>query len=239
MTNNEFINKIANVVVDLCKIYELKYPSAIIAHACNESRYGNSELSKFNNIFGMKKSSSWKGKTVKFKTKEEYKKGKLTEIYAEFKVYDSYDESINDYLKLITGSYYTKRCHLKDATSYQDYLDRLMPVYCTSTTQAATCGDIVKKFNLVLYDNEASANELQKTLDPIQSNQKAIVNTFALNVRTGAGKRFSNLKECPVIYKGNEYEITEERRASDGGKWYGILINGHIGFVCARYMVVK
>ena len=150
-----FIEQIANDVVILCEKYGIAYPSAVIAHACNEGKYGQSLLAKnYNNLFGMKISSTWKGKKVRLKTKEEYKKGVLTSIYAYFKVFDSYKESIEDYLKLVTGSYYTKRCKIKESVSYADYIDRLMPVYCTSTTQAATLKKIVVDYNLLRYDAE-------------------------------------------------------------------------------------
>ena len=158
-----FIGQIANDVVILCKKYGIAYPSAVIAHACNEGKYGQSSLAKnYNNLFGMKISSSWKGKKVRLKTKEEYKKGVLTPIYAYFKVFENYSESIEDYLKLVTGSYYTKRCKLKESASYADYIDRLMPVYCTSSTQASTLKNIVKDYNLTRYDEASGINRVLK-----------------------------------------------------------------------------
>jgi flagellum-specific peptidoglycan hydrolase FlgJ len=52
----DFIIRIADSVVELCSKYGIAYPSAVIAHACNESKYGMSGLAKYNNLFGMKKS---------------------------------------------------------------------------------------------------------------------------------------------------------------------------------------
>lgn len=206
MTKTEFVDKIAPVVVEKCKAYGIKYPSAVIAHACNESKYGMSGLAKYNNLFGMKKSSSWKGKTVKFKTKEEYKKGKLTEIYAEFKVFDSYFESIEDYLKLVTGSYYTGKCHLKDSTSYSDYLYRLMPVYCTSTTQANKCCTIIKDLKLTKFD-EAGIEAAFEKIEYYPAYDGYSISIAAALRAIGADFSYSNRKKIAVAngiigYKG-------------------------------------
>lgn len=209
-----FIEQVANDVVILCEKYGIAYPSAVIAHACNEGKYGQSLLAKnYNNLFGLKINSTWKGKKVRLKTKEEYKKGVLTPIYAYFKVFENYRESIEDYLKLVTGSYYTRRCKLKQSISYADYIDRLMPVYCTSSTQATTVKAIVKNYNLTRYDNK-KAESLQDNVEYFPAyNGYSISIVVALNA-IGADSSMDNRKKIAVAngitgYKGTSAQNTK------------------------------
>ena len=66
----DFISKIAPVVQKYAKQYGYKVCSPIIAQACLESGYGLSSLaSKYNNYFGLKCGSSWRGKSVNLQTK--------------------------------------------------------------------------------------------------------------------------------------------------------------------------
>ena len=83
MTQQEFINQIAPLLQKYAKKYGYKVASAGIAQACLESGYGTSNKvtsdgglhNDRNNYFGLKCGSSWSGKKVRLKTKEEYQKG--------------------------------------------------------------------------------------------------------------------------------------------------------------------
>ena len=81
LTSQQFINKIAPIIVKEAQARGYKFPSAIIAQACLESCYGRSLLSsKYHNYFGMKCGSSWKGSKAVLKTKEEYVKESLLQL---------------------------------------------------------------------------------------------------------------------------------------------------------------
>ena len=68
----------------------------LLALASYESGNGNNTLAKLaNNIFSITKSSTWTGKTIKLSTG-----------YT-FKVYNSWTESINDFVNLISNPKYT------------------------------------------------------------------------------------------------------------------------------------
>lgn len=123
MTNSEFINAIAPIIVKEAKARGYNYPSAIIAQACLESNYGRSQLSaKYFNFFGLKCGSSWKGKSVNMKTCEEYTTGTLTQIKDNFRAYDNMAEGVKGYFDFIKAKRYN---NLKEATSPIDYLQRL------------------------------------------------------------------------------------------------------------------
>lgn len=94
---NKFIEKVNIIAQEGYKKYNI-LPSLTIAQSILESAWGEKHIG--NNIFGIKKGSSWKGKT-RVVTTTEYINGKKKIIKDEFRVYDSIEESIRDYLKLI------------------------------------------------------------------------------------------------------------------------------------------
>lgn len=84
--------------------YEL-YNSVIIAQSVLETGWGQSEIMmKANALFGIKAGSGWKGKVYSSYTNEVYDGVECTE-YATFRAYDSIEDSIEDYYKLIKNNY--------------------------------------------------------------------------------------------------------------------------------------
>jgi peptidoglycan hydrolase-like protein with peptidoglycan-binding domain len=98
-----FIREFYEVCKRVCPSYGLKAIPAIVAQACNESRYGDSKLaSKYHNYWGMKCGSSYKGKSVNMTTQEEYKAGTKTTIKDNFRAYDSIEDGVKGYCEFIT-----------------------------------------------------------------------------------------------------------------------------------------
>ncbi len=150
----DFINTVAPIVQKYCKAYGYKYASPIIAQACCESAWGRSWISKapYFNFFGLKCGSSWKGRRVNAKTHEEYKKGTLTAIKADFRAYDSLDEGIKGYFDFIQ---YSRYANLKQATSPEDYLEKIRADgYATSYSYVNTNKSIIEKYGLKKYDEQ-------------------------------------------------------------------------------------
>ena len=59
----------------------------------------------------------------------------------------------------------------------------------------------------------------------------------ALNVRTGAGTEYPNLREYPLLKRDNLIDVCDTCKAIDGTKWYYVRIAGkYFGFVAARYI---
>lgn len=147
-----FINNIAPIVQKYAKQYGYKLSSPIIAQACIESGYGLSSLaSKYNNYFGLKCGSSWRGKSVNLQTKEEYKAGTYTTIIDNFRVYDNMDAGVKGYFDFISTNRYK---NLKTATTPKQYLEYIRADgYATSSSYVANTMDIVIKYNLTKYDS--------------------------------------------------------------------------------------
>lgn len=155
MNYEEFTVKVIPVILEKAKEKGYKYPSAIIAQAICESgvKRGGSILSNlYFNYFGMKKGSSYKGKTVKLKTREEYKQGVLTTIFSEFRSYDSIEQGIEGYFNFIGNL--KRYSNLKDATSAIDYINKLkQDGWATSFSYVKTLTKILQENGLEKYDN--------------------------------------------------------------------------------------
>lgn len=149
-TQETFIMQIAPIIQKYAKLYGYKVASPIIAQACLESRYGQSGLAKYHNYFGMKAGKNYSGPSVKMKTKEEYQKGVLTEIYANFRTYPDMDSGVKGYFDFISTNRYA---NLKTATTAEQYLTFIkLDGYATSNSYVKSCMNVVNKYNLKMYD---------------------------------------------------------------------------------------
>lgn len=151
MTHKEFIEVIAKYVIKYANDYGIKVHSPIIAQAILESGWGGSTLaSKYNNFFGLKCGGSWKGKSVNMATKEEYSVGTLTDIRANFRVYDTIEDGVKGYFEFISYSRYS---NLKGVTSPEEYC-RLIKAdgYATSSTYVTNLMRVIRDNNLTRFD---------------------------------------------------------------------------------------
>lgn len=151
MTHKEFIEVIAKYVIKYANDYGIKVHSPIIAQAILESGWGGSTLaSKYNNFFGLKCGGSWKGKSVNMATKEEYTVGTLTDIRANFRVYDTIEDGVKGYFEFINYSRYS---NLKGVTNPEEYC-RLIKAdgYATSSTYVTNLMRVIRDNNLTRFD---------------------------------------------------------------------------------------
>ena len=66
---------------------------------------------------------------------------------------------------------------------------------------------------------------------------KGTVTASVLNVRSGAGTNYPNLKTVPTIAKGTTVEICDILNGNNNSLWYFVRINGKTyGFVSANYI---
>ena len=82
--------------------------SYMVGQAGLETGWGRFEIKKAGgqpsyNLFGIKATAGWKGKTAEVTTTE-YVNGVAKKMVAKFRAYDSYDESFRDYARLISES---------------------------------------------------------------------------------------------------------------------------------------
>ncbi|MFZ6755649.1 flagellar assembly peptidoglycan hydrolase FlgJ [Undibacterium sp. Ji50W] len=121
----------------------------MLGQAALESGWGRREIksadgSASHNIFGMKATKGWKGKTVDAVTTE-YVNGVAQRKVEKFKAYDSYAEAFKDYAKLITKNprYENVMANAKDATSFAYGLQKAG--YATDPEYANKLTKIIKQ----------------------------------------------------------------------------------------------
>jgi peptidoglycan hydrolase FlgJ len=80
----------------------------IVGQAALESGWGKSEIKKVDgstshNVFGIKATKDWTGKTVSTATTE-YVNGKPQRVVEKFRAYDSYEEAMTDYASMLKSN---------------------------------------------------------------------------------------------------------------------------------------
>ena len=159
----EFIKRIGYIIQEEAKARGYKVCSPIIAQACIESNYGVSQLSaRWNNFFGMKCGSAWKGQSVNLATKEEYN-SHLVSIRDNFRVYPDIESGVKGYFDFISTKRYA---NLKTATTPEEYLKRIKADgYATSSSYVSTNMAVVNKHDLTKYDTFSSVSD-EKSINP-------------------------------------------------------------------------
>lgn len=168
MTKSEFIPTIAPLVqAENKKRGNPLFSSVVIAQAICESGWGQSKIMmKANAIFGIKATSSWKGKVYNANTQECYDGSTYTNITACFRAYNSLEESISDYFDLITKlERYRKACvsnsPLECITAIKN------GGYATSPTYINTIMSIINSNNLTKYDNVENSVDNSKSIEEL------------------------------------------------------------------------
>ena len=145
-----------------------------MAQAILESGWGRSELAKHaNNLFGMKKNlsgntwpgSTWDGKRVCTKdTKEVYSTGTET-VKADFRVYNSYAESIGDHSAYLAGAKNGRALRYKGLVGCTDYKKAAQIIkaggYATAPDYVEKICRLVEQYNLTQF-NAAKKQETKK-----------------------------------------------------------------------------
>lgn len=159
----QFIYNIAPIIQKEGNSRGYKIVSATIAQAIIEGACGTSSLAKtYHNHFGLKAGTTWKGKSVNLKTKEEYTVGNLVTIKDNFRVYDNDTEGVKGYYDFISTKRYS---NLKQAIDYKQFAEYLKKDgYATSSTYVNTLCNTVKKYNLWQYDDGVLTQKAYPTL---------------------------------------------------------------------------
>lgn len=164
-TDQSFLEKIKPMTIqDMCDTNILA--SLTASQAFIESNKGNSGLTaKCKNLFGIK--GEYNGQYGVFWTTEYYN-GVKTRIQAKFRKYPNWEASIADHSRLFTSS---KR--YKNLVGCKDYALACKYVkedgYATSPSYTNTLMNVINKYKLYLWDNEANP-----TIKPVEKKPSAL-----------------------------------------------------------------
>ena len=108
MNRQAFVNTYGGFVRDITKGTGI-YPETLFAQAVLESgtnpvtgEFPNSTLAReYKNLFGIKADSSWSGPAINLKTGEYTGTARAVTITDAFRVYDSYEDSMRDYVQFL------------------------------------------------------------------------------------------------------------------------------------------
>ncbi|MBO6047021.1 MAG: glucosaminidase domain-containing protein [Erysipelotrichaceae bacterium] len=153
MTNKEFINKIAPIVVKYKKKYGYGVPSAIIAQACLESAYGTSKKAQYHNYFGLKyRANRVTCASGKFTdtNKEQNADGTFVTVSTDWYQFASMDAGVEGYFQFISISTYSTA---RKKTDPEAFLTALKAAgYASDLSYVSKNMAVVNKWNLTQYD---------------------------------------------------------------------------------------
>lgn len=155
-------------------------PSVTAAQMILESGYVTTELSKYNNCFGMKTmlsgntwaNSTWDGVSkVNIRTPEEYTKGVITYIYADFRKYPCIEDSVGDHSAYLLGAKNGSTLRYKNLTKCKNYREAITLIknggYATDSKYVDKICNIIERYNLARYDKATDA-----VITPSQTDEK-------------------------------------------------------------------
>lgn len=196
----EFLEMLASHS-SLAKEYNI-FPEVMMGQAILESGWGESGLAKYSkNLFGVKvpNSQKGKGKGHVYLTNEEIN-GKNIRIKDEFRKFDTYEQSIRQYLSLLSGRYYSS-FGVNKAKDYKEQLRLIKKAgYATASNYVDAVLNVITKNNLSALANQylnSNTTRANNSATAKSNNSKKNSNTLASNTsnkKTTTSKADNNAK---------------------------------------------
>lgn len=155
MNNIAFVEKIAPMVQEVFCDCRGVNPSVVIAQAILESGYGTSELSRYNNIFGLNNYNDGyliNASAVILEVPQE-KNGKLYYSYEKMATFNNVMDCIKSLKKWYTRPKYIKPLREAGTDSAKQITAIKNCGYATDSKYVDKIVDIIKRFNLTQYDH--------------------------------------------------------------------------------------
>ena len=237
-SKQEYLNQIIEPAQKVCKRYGY-LPSVLIAQSCLENGYGMDpacySLIQVWNCVGQKSEllnkswvscglSVWPGKSITKKTPEQYG-GQIVYIYDNFRVFDSIEQSLADFLLFLTYAsnsgpggtpkYGGEVLALKDPET----LIRAVASrgYATGQTYPNSVMRIVREHNLTQYDDLTKVDPTNQIPPALQKGEKTVNSTLVSYTKLSpfnSGKRTKSIDRItPHCYVG-------QASVEDMGAWF-------------------
>jgi peptidoglycan hydrolase-like protein with peptidoglycan-binding domain len=162
MDRREFINSIKEGALKGYADYSI-LPSLTLAQAILESGWGSSRLSeRAKNLFGVKAFSNWRGERITLPTTEWYGDEKQI-INADFRVYDSFNDSVEDHNKLLSNTRYKP---VRECSNYREACRKLYECgYATDPEYPEKLIKIIEENKLYEFDNAYVLSEVTVSIE--------------------------------------------------------------------------
>lgn len=228
-TSQEFIDTIGPLAEEVADEYGL-YASVMIAQAALESAYGKSSLSLAPNynLFGIK--GTYENAAINLPTLEDAGSGSMYQIFANFRKYPSYKESLEDYAKLIKNGIAGSKTFYngvwkENTKTYEDATKFLTGKYATDTSYNKKLNGIIEAYDLTQYDDGTMTKDrvytIKKgdTLEKITKKEKVkLENILKLN---------KDIKNKNVIEVGKKIILEKGKKVKrqSNGKGNGSIVS--------------
>lgn len=208
MTKENFISKIAPLVVKYAPQYNILCPSAVISQALLESDGGNSELAiNACNYFGLKyrvgRCPTASGIYYKDGAEQNSITGAYTNSAMQWMRFSNMENGVRGYFDFINISNYRTLKGVKDPKIYLENIKKAG--YATSIKYVENCLNVIEKYNLRQYDNIASVED-----NTIKNNNTGGIK---MKISVHAGHNPDGKTACGAI--GLVKESTEVRLIKD------------------------
>ncbi len=225
------------------------FASVTLAQSILESGWGKSGLSmKYNNMFGIKCSKSWKGECVSMKTQEEYTPGVYTTIMDDFRVYNSVDESLNDHSQFLKENSRYSKAGVFTASNARSQIAAIKKAgYATSSSYVSLITSLMDDYDLEKWDVTVNTTNSSSCLGTSNSGWdirtvEPTAKDYAFTLRTG------NRGQCVWYAQGRAIEVVldlaskglmEESKAkhiqdlllsiyANAGDWYANAVSSNL-----------
>lgn len=216
-TRSQFIEKVGPLAQNDAKTSKV-LASLTIAQAILESNNGNSTLTvQGNALFGIKATTSWRGKVWTGKTIEYYD-GNRTSITAGFRAYDSWKESITDHSALLTGLN-----RYKAVIGEKDYIKACKAIhsagYATDPQYSTKLIKLIEDNNLTRFDKEIAV--IKDDTELLDAVKKIILSGINLNINAWKCTDLINLNNVPSLLSklGGLDKLVNDKVITDKQLW--------------------
>lgn len=216
-TRQQFIGKVGSLAQCDAKASNI-LASLTIAQAILESNNGNSTLTReANALFGIK-ATNWRGKIWTGKTIEYYNPNSPVAITAGFRAYNSWEDSIADHSKLLTGA--SRYKSVVGETDYKKACEAIHKAgYATDPQYATKLIKLIEDNKLTVFDKEIVVIKEDAEL---YSAVSRIIHS-GINVNFNSWKRIDlvNLNNVPALLNklGGLDKLVADKVISDKQLW--------------------
>lgn len=195
--------------------------SLTIAQAILESGWGSSELAKnANALFGIKATSTWRGKAYSKNTKECYDGVNMTTVKALFRAYGSWAESVSDH-----GAFLKSNSRYKSVIGETDYKKACAAIkaagYATDPQYADKLVFLIEEYELTAYDihkNKEVAMNITKRTSTHNTSYKANrqIKYIVVHYTAGISSKPGNAVGTATYFAGSAREVSADYIVDDG-----------------------